>query len=345
MFAIALRDVKKKKMFLVRDHFGIKPLYYSIFDDKLVFSSEIKPIFLSGLIKRAPNDRIIYRYLKFRVHDDGRETFFKNIYRLRPGDLIEIRNSKFEVRKYSYLEKELYSSSAVEKNSSRQARTIMDFKKELIRAIKYRLISDVPVGTCLSGGLDSSTVVAVVNNLLKNHVKEAKSVGRIQKTFSAVCPGSTNDEERYIDALISKMTNIKPYKINPNPKEFFEDLKEFIKIQEEPTISTGPYAQYKVMEMAQGKVKVLLDGQGSDEMMAGYMPYYMVYFRQLMKEGKYLKLLTEAATSIDVISRYVKDRLSPPAPITNLLKKSFVDRFKVEKFSVVGDNLKKRLVE
>ena len=345
MFAIALRDVKKKKMFLVRDHFGIKPLYYSIFDDKLVFSSEIKPIFLSGLIKRAPNDRIIYRYLKFRVHDDGRETFFKNIYRLRPGELIEIRNSKFEVRKYSYLEKELYSSSAVEKNSSRQARTIMDFKKELIRAIKYRLISDVPVGTCLSGGLDSSTVVAVVNNLLKNHVKEAKSVGRIQKTFSAVFPGSTNDEERYIDALISKMTNIKPYKINPNPKEFFEDLKEFIKIQEEPTISTGPYAQYKVMEMAQGKVKVLLDGQGSDEMMAGYLPYYSVYFRQLWKEKRYFKLFYEMMAAPDVLIRYVKEKFVFPVKVKSLLNQRFAEKYRKEKFFVENKNLKKRLIE
>ena len=349
MFAIALRDVKKNKLFLVRDHFGIKPLYYSIFDDKLVFSSEIKPIFFSGLIKRAPNDRIIYRYLKFRVHDNEKETFFKNIYRLMPGELLEIKNHKFEVRKYTNLEKELYSLSESRSSqpvyAGRQARTLTDFEKELVKAIRYRLISDVPVGTCLSGGLDSSTVVAVVNKLIKKHVREAKSIGRIQKIFSAVFPSSSNDEERYIDALTSRISNIKSYKVRPNVQEFFKEIKDFVRIQEEPTISTGPYAQYKVMEMAKGKVKVLLDGQGSDEMMAGYLPYYSVYFRQLWREKRFFKLLYEMTAAPDILIRYVKEKFVSPVKAKGLLNQRFAEKYRKEKFFVENKNLKKRLIE
>ena len=338
MFAIALRDTRKNKMLLVRDHFGIKPLYYSIFNDKLVFSSEIKPIHLSGLIKTSPNNRIIYRYLKFRVHDNEKETFFKNIYRLMPGELLEISKGKIEIRRFSNLEDDLLS---LEKQSTDAKK----FKDELIKAIKYRLISDVPVGTCLSGGLDSSTVVAVVNRLLSRHAKEARSVGKRQKTFSAVFPNSSNDEEKYIDAITSKIANITSYKVKPNSADFFKEIKDFVRTQEEPTISTGPYAQYKVMEMAKGKVKVLLDGQGSDEMMAGYLPYYLVYFRELLENKKYFRLLSEVMSAPDVVIRYIKEKLSASLNVSGLLNRDFYEKHQRENFIVENKNLKKRLIQ
>lgn len=346
MFGIALRDIKKNKLFLVRDHFGIKPLYYAQVGSKVIFSSEIRPIFHSGLLKKQPNDRVIYRYLKYRIHDEGTETFFKNIYRLKPGEMLEVDEKGAEIKKYTTLQEDLLRLASIPKKHNVTENDISHFKKELIKAIKYRLIADVSVGTCLSGGLDSSTVVAIVNKLLLDHTKEAKSVGQIQKTFSAVFPGGTNDEEKYVDALVSKLdSRINVFKVRPKPAKFFEEIRDFIRSQEEPTISTGPYAQYKVMEKAHGKVKVLLDGQGSDEMMAGYMPYYMVYYRQLLKERKYAKLLAEVSSSLDVVRRYAKDKLSQPASITSLLKSDFVNKYKKETFNVVSDNLKKRLIE
>src|SRR3990167_5188626 len=320
MFALALYDIKKKKLILARDHFGIKPLYYAFVGRnvinhvstkglKIIFSSEIKTIIHSGLILKKPNDRIIFRYLRFRIHDDQRETFFQGVYRLMPGEMLEVQGSKLEVRSFTNLKNELLNQKVITKLRNYE---ITKFKKKLIEAIRLRLISEVPVGTCLSGGLDSSTIVSIVNKLLKEQVKEAKSVGKIQNTFSAVFPGELNNEEKYVDEIVKsphfaeatrgkQKLKVKSHKIYPKPEEFFREIEVFVKTQEEPTISTGPYAQYKVMQEAQKYVTVLLDGQGADEMMAGYIPYYLVYLRQLWKEKRYFLFLKEFIRSFDVI--------------------------------------------
>lgn len=337
MFAIALYDIKKKKLLLVRDHFGIKPVYFAQSGKKLVFGSEIRAILKSGIVKKEPNDRIIYRYLKYRIHDDGRETFFKNINRLLPGEMLVIKNSKTEIRSYTNLQSELL-------NQKPERYDAQKFKNELVKAVKYRLISEVPVGTCLSGGLDSSTVVAIVNKLLNENVSEARSVGKIQKTFSAVFPGAVNDEEKYIDELL-KRVDAQSHKVEPDPVKFFDEINDFVNTQEEPTISTGPYAQYKVMEMAHGKVTVVLDGQGSDEMMAGYLPYYFVYLRQLYESGDYLKLMGESINSLDVLKRYFLQKLQPTVKAGSLMGENFSKKFVSEKFTVENRNLKKRLLQ
>ncbi|MFN4212716.1 MAG: asparagine synthase (glutamine-hydrolyzing) [Microgenomates group bacterium] len=364
MFAVALYDKKKKKLVLARDHFGIKPLYYAIitekpigqFSDKsqkfkLIFSSEIKPIFYSGLVEKEPNNRVIYRYLKFRVHDDSKETFFKGIYRLMPGEIIEIQNSKLKIKNYTNLEKELLRRAKTETLSKGE---IKEFEKKLTEAIRLRLISEVPVGSCLSGGLDSSTVVALVNKLLKEKVNEAQSVGKIQKTFSAVFPREINDEEKYIDILKSQISNLRSYKIYPKPEDFFDEIEDFIKTQEEPTISTGPYAQFKVMQLAQKYVTVVLDGQGADEMLAGYLPYYFVYLRQLLKEvkNKGIKFLIKEIWGMrDILSKYGLNKLihiigfKQEISADKLLKKQFVVKFLHERHSPTVDNLKRRLIE
>jgi asparagine synthase (glutamine-hydrolysing) len=179
-----------------------------------------------------------------------------------------------------------------------------------------------------------------------------ESVGATQNSFSAVFPGSVNDEERYVDAVMAKADGpIECHKIHPNPDEFLEDLADFVRTQEEPTISTGPYAQYKVMQEATKHVTVLLDGQGADEMMAGYLPYYFVYLRQLRKEKQYTKLLREVVSSTDVLSRYGKQvvrgklGLDKPVDIRQMLDKGFAKRHKGETFTPVPDDLKARLVE
>jgi asparagine synthase (glutamine-hydrolysing) len=333
MFAIALYDIKSKKLILARDHFGIKPLYYSILpDQKIIFSSEIKPLFNSGLIKKKPNDKIIYRYLKYRIHDDNEQTFFEGIKKLLPGQILVIKNSKIEIKKYSNLERELLK---IKKNKVSDEKAFLSFRRELIKSIAYRLIADVPVGTCLSGGLDSSIIVTAVNKLKK---------GSKQKTFSAVFPGSVNDEEKYIDVLLTKLKNVQIHKTHPKPEKFFEEIEDFVKTQEEPTISTGPYAQYQVMRLAKGKVKVLLDGQGADEEMAGYLPYYFVYLRQLLKEKNYLVFFKESLSSFDILIRQLIKK-GKSVSVEKILSSDFAMKHKREEFQIVNDDLKKRLID
>lgn len=347
MFAAAVYDLKKNSVILVRDHFGIKPLYYAANGKEILFASEIKPLIYSGKIKVEPNDRIIYRYLKYRIHDDGRETFFRGINRLLPGEMMILKDGKHTIKSYTRLEKNLLTKSRQVTEQPLSHKDAREFLNLMTDSVKRRLVSEVPVGTCLSGGLDSSTVVALVNQLLKEKVGETESVGDIQKTFSAVFPGSSNDEEKYIDALLETSKEIKDYKVKPDADTFLKEITDFVRTQEEPTISTGPYAQYKVMEKAHQYVTVVLDGQGSDEMMAGYLPYYFVYLRQLAKKGNYAKLLSEVASSWDVVSKYVYARIDPEKKFDfgKILNKEFASAHREERFSVDNDNLKRRLLD
>ncbi len=372
MFAVALFDKNKDELVLARDHFGIKPLYYASVGEhhdaplhQVIFSSEIKPIINSGLIKKEPNDRVIYRYLNYRIHDDSEDTFFKNVYKLMPGELMIVNKNGIQKKYFTKLKEELLCHSGersdtrisgqVDSGYGQQSdftrMTTEKFKEKLINAIRMRLVSEVPVGTALSGGLDSSTVVAVINDLLKDKVKEAESVGKIQNTFSAVFPNSSNNEEKYIDALLEKTKHIKSHKIYPKPEEFFEDLEDFVKTQEEPTISTGPYAQYKVMQEAHKFVTVLLDGQGADEMMAGYLPYYFVYLNQLKKQGNFMLLGKEIISSKDIVGKYLYQKLllflglKQSISTKSLLNKKFISEFSNERFVINNTNLKERLVE
>jgi asparagine synthase (glutamine-hydrolysing) len=174
---------------------------------------------------------------------------------------------------------------------------------------------------------------------------DVESVGSVQKTFSAVFPGSTNDEEQYITELLKTSKKIKDFKIYPNSKTFLTDLKDFVRTQEEPTISTGPYAQYKVMEQVRKEVTVVLDGQGSDEMMAGYLPYYFVYVRQLMNEKKYGEVIRELWEGRDVFLKFALSKVRAPKTVDTkkLLNAEFAHTFKAERFTVEQKNLKKRL--
>ncbi|MFA5136687.1 MAG: asparagine synthase (glutamine-hydrolyzing) [Patescibacteria group bacterium] len=352
MFGLALYDKTKETLILARDHFGIKPLYYTVMPNdenpkaKLVFSSEIKPIIYSGLIKNKPNDRIIYRYLRYRIHDDGEDTFFEGVKRLLPGQMMTLRHGNIKIKSYTNLKNELLANCSGPGKSLNES-DVSDFKKLLTDSVKGRLISEVPVGTCLSGGIDSSSVVALIRKLLDEHASEAESVGNIQRTFSAVFPYSINDEEKYIDLFLQNSINIKDYKVYPKAKELFQNLKDFVKTQEEPTISTGPYAQYQVMRRARDYVAVLLDGQGADEIMAGYLPYHFVYFNQLLKEKKYKILAKELIQSLDIIGRYFWMFLinKNNGVIHKLLNKDFSKKFKNEIYTIENRCLKKRLIE
>ncbi len=348
MFGIALYDITQKRLLLVRDHFGIKPLYYAVQGSTLLFGSEIKPIINSGLVEKVPNDETIYRYLMYRIHDEGEETFFKGVRRLLPGQMMIIEGGKHRIESYTNLRKEL---SKTRPKSACTSEDIETFEQLLTKAIQMRLVSEVPVGTCLSGGLDSSTVVAVANKLLREKAQDTGSLGKEQKAYSAVFPGSVNDEEKYIDALIAQLKHIDNVKVFPKPEEFFTDLEDFIKYQEEPTISTGPYAQYQVMRRAHEDVTVLLDGQGADEMMAGYLPYYFVYIKQMLKRGEYVKLLREVWSSRDIFWKLGMQKLTyslgfqQRIAMGDLLQDSFKKRHAKSRFPTVSDNLKERLLE
>src|SRR5262249_2670335 len=158
---------------------GIKPLYYvnvgSAKQPKLIFASEIKALLATGLFKPEPNDRQIYRYLRFRIHEDEPETFFKNVHKLMPGEMMTVDAHGNHVERYTNVPETLLEVS--QKLAPYNKTAAEEYKERLKNAIRMRLVSEVPVGTCLSGGLDSSTTALVINQLLNEGDQEAQAVG------------------------------------------------------------------------------------------------------------------------------------------------------------------------
>jgi asparagine synthase (glutamine-hydrolysing) len=278
MWAFAIYDKKNSILFLSRDRFGIKPLYY-IDSEGFIFSSEIKGI-LQHDSERIPNDKIIYEYLAFNLLDHSRETFFNYIYRVMPGEnlIYDISQKTYTCEKWFNLKLELSDHSF-----DQAVKTLQTLFSD---SVQYRLIADVDVGSCLSGGVDSSALVCTMNRLRNRKLK----------TFSLVFPGSEIDETFYIDEVV-KSTGVKSYRVTPTIKDLIADLYDLIETQEEPFSSLSIYGQYKVMELAHiNNMKVLLDGQGGDELFAGYPGYYRYYLLDCLKNlrlGEFFKILKQ----------------------------------------------------
>ncbi|MDQ1653679.1 MAG: hypothetical protein QOI35_2879 [Cryptosporangiaceae bacterium] len=349
MFALAIADTWTGDVVLARDQFGIKPLYFA--EDgrgAVVFASEIRAVLASGLIEPSADDVTIYRYLRYRVHDDTERTFFAGIARVLPGELAVISaDGQVSRSVYTSLYRDLRTLAASPRPYDGEARA--RFGGALRAAVRSRLVSDVPVGTALSGGLDSSTIVTTINRLLTEEDPEAAAVGTRQQAFSAIFPGERNDEERYADAVAARCSALGLHKVRPTVAGFLADLQDFVTAQEEPVISTGPYAQYCVMREAARHVTVMVDGQGADEMMAGYVPYYLVNIRQLWRQGQRARAVRELTRSADVLWRLARDRISDALlgrsglSVTGLLGEEFVSAHSGERLDVIGDDLKARL--
>lgn len=288
MFAMAVYDQEKQTVFLARDRFGVKPLYYYVGEDKLLFASEIPAILAAMTHKPQANDDVIFDYLVFNRTDQTEQTFFKNIYKLQHGCCMTLDLNKsyaketLPIRKWYSLDqhvKDLKSEIGELTSDEAQQRYMELFKK----AIQMRLRSDVPWGVCLSGGLDSSAITSTIINVL--HKPNVHS-------FSAVYGKSSKaDESQYIDEFKDIVPNM--HYVYPDAKRLLTHLKDYVRIQGEPTPTTSPYALYCVLAEASKYVKVLLDGQGSDEALAGYEYIPGLYYKTLFTHLKWGRLAKE----------------------------------------------------
>lgn len=275
MWAFAIYDRLNKSLFACRDRFGIKPFYYIHHDDFFAFCSEIPP--LLGLLDSKPsaNYQSIFDYLAFNRTDQTEETFFKEVKKLPHGQSLNILKGDVSFNKWYNLREQVGKAEAFGSPE--------EYKDLLTSAIGLRLRSDVPVGVCLSGGLDSSSIVAT---LLKEFNKTDLN------TFSAVYQnGQTGDEKEYINEFRDSLQHM--HYTFPDASTLEGDLYEFVKAHAEPIPSTSPYAQYKVMELAKDKVVVTLDGQGADEELAGYHYFFGFFFKDLLRNARIGKLSGE----------------------------------------------------
>lgn len=280
MFAFVIYDKLNDEFFGARDRFGVKPFYYFKSSDTFIFASDIPPILTSNKYSPSVNKKVTYDYLVFGRTDQSEETFFNEIKKLQHGHCFRIKNGLFTIKRWYKLK--------VNINEQNKFNQIENFLSLFTDSLKLRLRSDVPVGVCLSGGLDSSSIVGILKNKLNyNNIN----------TFSAVYEKHENvNESNFID-LLKPYTKINNY-IKPTSNSFLQDIYDLIEAHSEPFSTSAIYAQYKVMQLAQGKVKVLLDGQGADELLAGYHYFYGFYFKELIKSFSIFKLLSEIYSSI-----------------------------------------------
>ncbi|WP_018613639.1 asparagine synthase (glutamine-hydrolyzing) [Segetibacter koreensis] len=294
MFAFAIWDKRQQALFCARDRFGEKPFYYhySQTNNDFVFASEMKSLWAAGVHKKMDNEMLL-NYLTLgwvQSPVNKQQTFFEDIVSLPPSHYLFY---KLEEGGEPYIELKSYWD--IDKETTIEDRSVDFIKQNFIdlftNSIKYRLRSDVSIGSSISGGLDSSSIVATVNKLL--------GVSSKQKTFSAVFPGFEKDESRQIEEIV-KLLKIENYKVTPAADDFIKDFNKLVYHQEEPFQSSSIYAQYKVYELAKQKgVTVILDGQGADETMGGYSKYYHWYWQEEIAGGRW----KEAKQEIEAAKR------------------------------------------
>lgn len=252
MFAIALYDNQIKKLYLLRDRLGIKPLYYYRDNEKIIFSSEIKAILSSGLVSAVFNEAAIDEYLGNRYIRTP-YTFFKNIYQIDAGNYIEV-DDLLKHKKFSYWNipeefntKEDYNEDEITK----------EFEEELLKAIKYRLISDVPLGTYLSGGLDSSLITAIT---AKNKKEELN-------TYTI---GFTKLNEFEYSRLIAEQYNTFHHEILMDEENYVNNWDELISFKDAPLAVPNEIPLAVMSRKLKENITVVLSGEGADELMGGY---------------------------------------------------------------------------
>jgi asparagine synthase (glutamine-hydrolysing) len=279
MFAFAIWDEQEQELFAARDRFGEKPFHY-IYDDirkTFLFASEIKAFWTIGL-GREFNKKMLFNFLTIGYTDNPNqpdETFYENVKKLPAASFL-----KLKIQQDISPEVERYWDIAVEEQneSITDEAAIDQFSELFYTSVKRRLRSDVPLGTSLSGGIDSSSIAAVIR-------KQQKEL----QTFSAIFPGFEKNEEEYIDEA-AKHLSLRSFKTIITNDEVPGLFQKLVGQQDEPFGSAGTLPQYKVFELAQQNgVKVLLDGQGADEMLAGYEKYYKWYWQELFIKRKLLR--------------------------------------------------------
>ena len=257
MFAFALWDARRRRLLIARDRLGVKPLYWARVGDRLLFGSEIKALLASGLITPRANDQALPELLGTR-YLSGTETLFEGIHRLMPGHTLTFENGDVRIRQYW----EIPVGRPAENTQMRETEVVERFRALLEEAVRVRLMADVPLGMFLSGGLDSSAIAALMAGMIDRPL-QTFSVAFKQRAFSEL------DYARQVSTAIKADA----HEIVIDDQDFFGALPKLIWHEDEPIAHPSSVPLYFVSELASRHVKVVLTGEGSDELLAGYGKY------------------------------------------------------------------------
>ena len=285
MWAMCIYDKQTKKAILCRDRFGVKPLYYFKRASSIYASSEIRQLLATGLIEHKPNYEILMNFLVLSLVEQDQQTFFDSVFSLAPSHylIFDFTTGKSEITQYYFLK----IKDEVRKQD--EEKSITGYHELIRNSIKIRLRSDVKVGTCLSGGLDSSYIASVAS------AESKKNTGKRFFGITASSIDEANNEVHWAK-MVAEKADLDWNIVQPSKEDFKSKLMEVVNCQEEPFTSPSVFMQHFVMQKASElDCTVLLDGQGGDETLLGYERYYMSYLNglSLFKKIKAFKKITE----------------------------------------------------
>jgi asparagine synthase (glutamine-hydrolysing) len=314
MFAFAIWDTRLWRLLLVRDRLGVKPLYWCKAGDQLLFGSEIKSILASGLVRPEANEVVLPEMLSTR-YTAGADTLFRGIHKLLPGHRLVFVGG--ETATASYWDVPIKALAAARDGSGAERKTrrsesdgriVDEFRSLLEESVRLRLMSDVPLGMFLSGGIDSSAIASIM----------AHQIDRPLQTFSVAFKDRAFNELEYAHE-VARVIGAESHEIVIDDRDFFAALPKLIWHEDEPLAHTSSVPLYFVSALAREHVKVVLTGEGSDELLAGYGKYARVAWNW-RAGGLYERLLPRAARH--AIGRHVVAHL--PNGIGRYARRSFL---------------------
>ncbi len=289
MFAFTLWDGRRRTLIAARDRFGIKPLYVSEVDGNHVFASEIKAILAFPGADRGLNHERVVAFLAHCLVDHDEETLFAGVRALAPGTYLEIKDGQVRTERFWAL------PAAKPVHRRGDSDYIEEFVDLLRDAVRLRVRSDVPIGTMLSGGLDSTSITTLIDE--QKHTEAPGSFAGLQAfhhAFSACWPGWVSDEEAQVDLLCTKL-RLQAHKVYPTPKLLGSILPRALYYLEEPFETPTALVQFELMRVAREHgVKVVLNGHGSDETLAGYPGFFVApMLAELLLTGRIAAFVRE----------------------------------------------------
>lgn len=280
MWSFAIYDPRNHSIFCSRDRYGIKPFYYTEQEGTLYFASEIKQFTATKNWNPTINKQIASSFFSSTLHNHSENTLFKTVKQLRGG-----HNLIYDLKKGNYSISRYYTPKIQTGKLSIQD-AIEQYKDLLWQSVSLRLRADVRIGTSLSGGVDSSSIVGIIHKIL-----EERKISNIQETVTACFEYKQFNEEPYVDHVI-QATKVNAHKVFPNLKDFESHFDKLTWHQDEPVPSIGMLAQYIVFKTAKEKdLTVMLDGQGADEVLGGYFGFYQALLRENLSKNQYWSFL------------------------------------------------------
>ena len=325
MWSFVIYDKERNKLFASRDRFGVKPFYYTVSESMFAFGSEIRQL-LPLIPQRKANRQILLDYLITSIEEHTNDTFFEGIHKLQQGNnlIYDLSTHTYEIKKFYSLQLNADYSKISEKEA------VELYKNQLESSVNLRMRSDVEVGTCLSGGLDSSSITALSAEILRK-----TSVDKIKAIHAKA--NEKNIDESEFASIVAQHTDSNLIFVEPGYDDFQKNIDHIIETQEEPFGSPSIVLQYFVLKEARSQnCLVMLDGQGGDETLLGYERYYPAFLLKKKGLNRMKAFLNSSKNSklskLDLLKYYVyftnyKQRIKHLKKRHSYIKKEIINTF------------------